>query len=402
MAERGPGNENAPPRVVLHVDMDAFYASVEQHDRPELRGRPVIVGGPKDARGVVTAASYEARRYGVFSAMPLRTAARLCPDGVFVRSRMSRYAEVSRQVFLVFDHYSPLVEPLSVDEAFLDLTGADRLFGGPVAAARALREEILEVCGLTASVGIAPNKFLAKIASDLEKPNGLVLVPADGVEAFLAPLPVERMWGIGPRGARALHGIGVKTFGKLARTPVERLRPLFGSAAFGLRALATGQDARPVVTGRAPKSIGHETTFLENVIDKDVLRSTLVWLTDRVAARLRRHGLKARCVTLKVRYQPFRTITRRTTLVTPTCATGPLLATVLDLYRRRTPQRAPPVRLLGVSTSGFSAQAMLFSDQVRQEAVDRAVDDVRERFGTAAVRRASVIEGGSRTGRGVR
>jgi len=402
MAERGPGSENAPPRVVLHVDMDAFYASVEQHDRPELRGRPVIVGGPRDARGVVTAASYEARRYGVFSAMPLRTAARLCPDGEFVRSRMSRYAEVSRQVFLVFDHYSPLVEPLSVDEAFLDLTGADRLFGGPVAAARALREEILEACGLTASVGIAPNKFLAKIASDLEKPNGLVVVPADGVEAFLAPLPVERMWGIGPRGARALHGIGVKTFGELARTPVERLRPLFGSAALGLRALAVGQDARPVVTGRAPKSIGHETTFADDVENKEVLRSTLVWLTDRVAARLRRHGLKARCVTLKVRYQPFRTITRRTTLATPTCATGPLLETVLDLYRRRTPRRAPPVRLLGVSTSGFSAQAMLFSDQVRQEAVDRAVDDVRQRFGTAAVRRASVIEGGSRTGRGVR
>ena len=402
MAERGPGSENAPPRVVLHVDMDAFYASVEQHDRPELRGRPVIVGGPRDARGVVTAASYEARRYGVFSAMPLRTAARLCPDGEFVRSRMSRYAEVSRQVFAVFDHYSPLVEPLSVDEAFLDLTGADRLFGGPVAAARALRAEILDVCGLTASVGIAPNKFLAKIASDLEKPNGLVVVPVDGVEAFLAPLAVERMWGIGPRGARALHGIGVKTFGELAHTPVERLRPLFGSAAFGLRALAVGQDARPVVTGRAPRSIGHETTFADDVENKEVLRSTLVWLTDRVAARLRRHGLKARCVTLKVRYRPFRTITRRTTLATPTCATGPLLETVLDLYRRRTPRRAPPVRLLGVSTSGFSAQAMLFSDQARQEAVDRAVDGVRQRFGTAAVRRASVIEGGSGTGRGVR
>jgi DNA polymerase-4 len=394
--------ETASPRVVLHVDMDAFYASVEQRDRPELRGRPVIVGGPRNARGVVTAASYEARRFGVRSAMPLRTAASLCPNGEFVRSRMARYLEVSKQVFQVFDHYSPLVEPLSVDEAFLDLTGAERLFGGPVAAAEALRHEIRTTCGLTASVGVAPNKFLAKIASDLEKPDGLVVVPADSVEAFLAPLPVERMWGIGPRGARALHGIGIETFAELARTPVERLRPLFGSAAYGLRALATGQDARPVVTGRAPKSVGHETTFMEDVADEDTLHATLVWLTDRVAARLRRHGLKARCVTLKVRYRPFRTITRRTTLLTPTCATGPLLETVVDLYTRKTPRRAPPVRLLGVSTSGFSAQAMLFADQARQEAVDRAVDEVRDRFGTAAVRRASVIEGGSRTGRGVR
>jgi DNA polymerase-4 len=334
--------------------------------------------------------------------MPLRTAARLCPDGVYVRSRMSRYLEVSRQVFSVFDHYSPLVEPLSVDEAFLDLTGAERLFGGPVEAARALRAEIAKTCGLTASVGVAPNKFLAKIASDLDKPDGLVVVPADGVEAFLAPLPVERMWGIGPRGAKALHGIGIKTFGDLARAPVERLRPLFGGAAYGLRALATGQDARPVVTHRGPKSIGHETTFAEDVRDRDVLHATLVSLTDRVAARLRRHGLKARCITLKVRYQPFRTITRRTTLETPTCATGPLLETVLSLFETKTPRRAPPVRLLGVSTSGFTAQAMLFDDQRRQEAVDRAVDEVRERFGTAAVQRASVIERGSKTGRGVR
>lgn len=398
-AEVGP---EAAPRTVLHVDMDAFYASVEQRDRPELRGRPVIVGGPRDARGVVTAASYEARRYGVHSAMPLRTAARLCPDGIFVRSRMSRYLEVSRQVFEVFDHYSPLVEPLSVDEAFLDLTGAERLFGGPVEAARALRAEIARTCGLTASVGVAPNKFLAKIASDLDKPDGLVVVPADGVEAFLAPLPVERMWGIGPRGARALHGIGIETFGDLARAPVERLRPLFGAASYGLRDLARGRDTRPVVTQRAPKSIGHETTFAEDVRDRDALHATLVWLTDRVAARLRRHGLKARCVTLKVRYQPFRTITRRTTLETPTCATGPLLETVLHLFETKTPRRAPPVRLLGVSTSGFTAQAMLFGEQRREEAVDRAVDEVRERFGTAAVQRASVIEKGSQTGRGVR
>ncbi|MHC4548110.1 MAG: DNA polymerase IV [Planctomycetota bacterium] len=385
----------AAVRTILHVDMDAFYASIEQRDDPALRDRPVIVGGPRDARGVVSAASYEARRFGVRSAMPLRTAARLCPDGVFVPVRMSHYLAVSRQVFGIFEAYSPLVEPLSVDEAFLDLTGCERLFGGPVAAADALRAEIAAQCRLTASVGVAPNKFVAKIASDLEKPDGLVVV--GDVRAFLAPLPVERMWGIGRRGAEALHSVGVRTFGDLAQVPVARLRPLFGAAAYRLRDLAAGKDARPVVTERAPKSLGHETTFPEDVREKRVLRATLVSLTDRVAARLRRHGLKARCVTLKVRYAPFRTITRRISLEAATCATGPLLDTVLDLLARRTPHPSPPVRLLGVSTSGFSAQTLLFSGpDARQGAVDRAVDAVRERFGAAALKRASVIEGGAR------
>ncbi|MHC4934400.1 MAG: DNA polymerase IV [Planctomycetota bacterium] len=384
-------------RAILHVDMDAFYASVEQREDESLKGKPVIVGGPKDARGVVSAASYEARAFGIHSAMPLRTAGRLCPHGVFLPGRMRLYVKVSREVFAIFTRYSPLVEPLSVDEAFLDLTGAERLFGGPVQAAVQLREAIRDELRLTASVGVAPNKFVAKIASDLEKPDGLVVVQPGTVEQFLAPLPVERMWGIGPKGAAALHDKGVYTFGDLSGSGVGRLRRVFGANAQSLMDLAAGRDARPVVTGRAPKSVGHEITFRENVSDDAVLHATLVSLTDRVAVRLRKHGLRAGCVTLKVRYAPFRTITRRKTLETPTCATTQLIETALHLLEHRTPRNGGPVRLIGISTSGFRAQTALFEEPAgrRQEAVDSAVDQVRARFGSNAVQRASVIESGS-------
>ena len=381
----------AGERAILHVDMDAFYASVEERDDPSLLGKPVIVGGPKDQRGVVSACNYEARRYGIHSAMPLRNAGRLCPNGVFLPVRMKLYVEVSKQVFAIFDRYSPLVEPLSIDEAFLDLTGSERLFGGPVEAAKEIRAAILLELSLTASVGVAPNKFVAKIASDIKKPDGLVVVPPDSVESFLGPLPVERMWGIGPRGAEALHRKGIYTFADLAQRDV---RPEFGKDSFRLRALAVGSDARAVVTSRAPKSIGHETTFSKNVTDPQVLHNTLVALTDMVAARVRRHGLRARTVAIKVRYEPFRTITRRVTLENPACATRPLLKEVLRLFEEKTPENGGPVRLLGVSTSGFTPQATLFGEE-RQESVDRAMDSVRARFGTAAVRRGSVLGTGN-------
>jgi DNA polymerase-4 len=373
--------------------MDAFYASVEERENPALRGQPVIVGGPRDARGVVSAANYAARKFGVHSAMPLRVASRLCPDGVFLPGRMKLYAEASRAVFAIFHRYSPAVEPLSIDEAFLDATGCERLYGGPVELAKVIRAAIREEVSLTASVGVAPNKFIAKIASDLDKPDGLVVVPPGEVEAFLAPLPVERMWGIGPKGAQELRARGIRTFADLAGANLDGLFPRAGAA---LRGLATGRDVRPVVTERAPKSVGHETTFMENVTDEDVVHRTLVSLTDRVAGRLRHHGLRARTVTLKVRYAPFRTFTRRVTLPAPTCATTDLLETVLALWKDKAPEHGVPVRLLGVSTSGFSAQATLFAapEAPRHEALDNAVDRVREKFGTAAVRRASVMRDG--------
>ncbi len=372
--------------------MDAFYASVEQRDHPELRGRPVIVGGPKDARGVVSAASYEARVFGVHSAMPLRNAARLCPDGAFVRVRMKQYAEVSRQVFAVFARYSPLVEPLSIDEAFLDMTGCERLFGGPVEAARGLRADIRAEVGLTASVGVAPNKFVAKIASDLEKPDGLVVAPREGLEEFLAPLPVSRMWGVGPRGAEALKRVGISTFAELAQASSRTLRAAFGSSAERLQDLARGRDARAIVTARGPKSIGHETTFSQNIRDRDELFAVLVALADQVAARVRRHGLKARTIQLKLRYAPFQTVTRRVTLDSPTCGSAPLIDASRALLDRHL-RRGAEIRLLGVSVSGFSAQATLFAGSEREcPEVDSAVDQIRAKFGTAALRRGSVVK----------
>jgi DNA polymerase-4 len=380
-------------RAVLHVDMDAFYASIEQRDRLELRGKPVVVGGPKDARGVVAAASYEARRFGVRSAMPLRTAARLCPHGVFLPVRMARYLEVSRAVFSILDRFSPVVEPLSVDEAFLDPTGGERLLGGPVSAGRAIRAAVRAELGLTCSVGVAPTKFVAKIASDLEKPDALVVVRPEAVESFLAPLPVRRMWGVGARGEKALRAMGVETFADLAACDPIRLRRAFGARADALWALARGEDARPVLPEHAPKSVGVETTFPEDVADPTELHRTLVLLSDRLGARLRREGLLAGRVTLEVRYAPFRTLTRQATLPEPSASTAALLRAALALFEERTPGASSPVRLLGISASRFSGQAPLFTapGEARARRVDAAVDAVRARYGAGALGRGSVV-----------
>jgi len=388
-----PESWPADARAILHVDMDAFYASVEVHDRPELRGRPVIVGGSKDARGVVSAASYEAREFGVKSAMPLRVAGRRCPRGVFLPVRMERYLEVSRAVFAIFDRFTPLVEPLSVDEAFLDLTGTELLFGGPIATAHAIRAAISSELGLTASVGVAPNKFVAKIASDLEKPDALVVFAPGHVAEKLAPLSVKRMWGIGPRGAEALKRAGIKTFRDLAGAGAARLTPLLGRSADGFVALARGEDARSVTPSRGAKSVGHETTFSENVRDEETVHATLLALADQVGGRLRRQGLRARTVQLKVRYEPFDTLTRRVTLAAPTCTTHGIFDAVWDLFVRRTERVSRPVRLLGVSTSGFSSQGLLFlaESETTQLAVETAVDKVRGRFGRGALQRGSVL-----------
>ena len=384
---------------MLHVDMDAFYASVEVLDDPSLEGRPVIVGGPKDARGVVSAASYAARAFGVHSAMPLRVAGRRCPHGVFLPVRMKRYIEMSREVFRIFERVSPSVEPLSIDEAFLDLTGCERLFGGPVRAAQDIRRAISKELGLTASVGVAPNKFVAKIASDLRKPDALVVVHPDCVQETLAPLEIERMWGVGPRGAEALRKIGVRTFGDLVAAGPARLKPAVGNAAVALAALARGEDARPLVSERAPKSVGHETTFAEDERVEERLHATLLLLSDRVGARLRRHGLRASCITLKIRYAPFQTLTRRVTLETPTCTTTAIFGAAWRLFLERTPRVERPVRLIGVSTSGFSPQRLLFGapGQTRALALEKAVDRVRERYGTGALERGTVL-GSSGTG----
>jgi len=380
--------------MILHVDMDAFYASVEERERPELVGKPVIVGGEAQRRGVVAAANYEARRFGVHSAMPTATARRLCPHAEYLRPRIDFYAGVSRQIREIFFRYTPLVEPLSLDEAFLDVTGSTGLFGPADEIARRIKAEIRREVRLVASVGVAPNKFLAKIASDLEKPDGFVIVPPDGVQEFLDPLPVGRLWGVGKVSHRALTGLGVATIGQLRRLPPDVLQDRFGSTGEHLWQLAQGIDDRRVTPDHEAKSISHETTFAVDVADKEVLRAWLLELTEQVARRLRRHGLRARSVHLKVRFADFSTITRSRTLAVPTDLTEELWQAAAEMFQKRLPPGHAAVRLLGMGTSGLDrsgeAQQMLFDRQERrrQGRLDEVTDQIRARYGDSAIGRA--------------
>ena len=384
--------------MILHVDMDAFYASVEQRDRPELKGRPVIVGGTPQGRGVVSAASYEARRFGIHSAMPAATAVRLCPHGVFLRPRISHYAEVSRQIHEIFDRFTPLVEPLALDEAFLDVRGSVGLFGSPVEIAWKIKGAIAQELDLVASVGVAPNKFLAKVASDLEKPDGLVVVEKGAEQDFLDPLPVGRLWGVGRVSGRAFEQLGIRTIGQLARMPQETLAFKFGSAGEHLWQLAHGLDDRAVVPEHQAKSISHETTFERNVGDREVLRAWLLDLTDQVSRRVRRHGIRGRTVQLKVRFADFRTITRSQSLPEPTDVTEELWNAACRLFDLRLPTPLPPVRLLGMGVSGLERsreeQGLLFDgeERERQRRLDGVTDRIRERFGADSIGRASSVE----------
>ncbi len=382
-----------PARAILHVDMDAFYASVEQHDRPELRGLPVIVGGA-GGRGVVAAASYEVRRYGVCSAMPVRRALELCPQAVCVRPRMARYAEVSAQVFELFHECTPLVQGLSLDEAFLDVTGSRLLKGDAVAIARDIKRRILEVTGLTASVGVAPNKLVAKIASDLQKPDGLTVVTADRIHAVLDPLPVRRLPGLGRKKGDQVAAAGITTLGALRHADERALRPLFGRHWAEWRDRAAGLDDREVIPERDEKSVGNERTFDTDLADPAAMRAELAALADKVAARLRDKGLQAACISIKLRRHDFRTFTRQVTLATPTAESRVIAAQALELLDAwLTTARAPRLRLLGVSTSGFTTEAQpdLFEDPVRERdgRLDAALDAIRGRYGSAAVSRAS-------------
>jgi DNA polymerase-4 len=375
--------------------MDAFYASVEERDRPELVGKPVIVGGSPEKRGVVSAANYVARRYGVHSAMPSATAHRLCPQGVYLPPRIDYYAEVSGQIRDIFDRFTPLVEPLSLDEAFLDVTGSEHLFGSAVEIGRQIKQAVREEVRLVVSVGVAPNKFLAKIASDLKKPDALVVVEPDKVQAFLDPLPVERLWGVGKQSSRVFEKLGIRTIGQLRRWPLDALRARFGSSGEHLWNLAHGCDDRAVVPEREAKSISNETTFERDIPDLEVLRAWLVDLTDQVGWRLRRHGLRGRTVQLKVRFADFSTITRSCTMPEPTDITQELWHVADDLLCQRLPQGHLPVRLLGMGVSGLDdtgqVQGLLFGGEERdkQSRVDAVADEIKERFGTGAIRRGS-------------
>lgn len=380
-------------RTVLHVDMDAFYASVEERERPELAGRAVVVGGSPEGRGVVAAASYAAREYGVRSAMPAARARQLCPHAVFLRSRMGLYAEVSAEIRALLHRYTPLVEPLSLDEAFLDVSASRELFGEGAAIAAQVKRAIRSELGLVASVGVAPNKFLAKLASDFDKPDGLVVVPAEGVQAFLDPLPVERLWGVGAAARDTLHALGVHTVADLRARPEAVLRDRLGKWGHRLFALAHGRDERPVVPEQEARSLSHETTFEVDVARAALLRAWLRELCEQVARRLRRQGLRAHAVEVKVRYADFRTVTRSAGLHAATANTGALWRRAAGLLDALLARRADPVRLLGMGASRLTRERREQGDlfeaprNAREERIDTMVDTVHERFGRAGLRR---------------
>lgn len=381
--------------MILHIDMDAFYASVEERDRPELVGKPVIVGGTPEGRGVVAAANYAARKFGVHSAMPAATAKRLCPQAIVLKPRMSYYAEVSTQIREIFHRYTPLVEPLSLDEAFLDVAGSESLFGAAADIGQRIKSEIRHELHLTASVGVASNKFLAKIASDLEKPDGFVVVAPGTEQDFLDPLPVSRLWGVGRVTDAKLERLGIRTIGQLRRRPAETLRGLFGQQGDHLWKLAHAIDDRCVVPDRDAKSISHETTFAVDITDMESLHGWLLHLVEQVAWRLRKKGLVGTTVQIKVRYGDFQTVTRAQSVSAPTNTTHEIWEVASRLLSDRLPNRKLRVRLIGVGVSGLATaeqlQPELFADEDResQRRLDQALDGIRDRFGRGALSRGS-------------
>jgi len=379
-------------RKIIHVDMDAFYASVEQRDRPELRGRPVVVGGSPEQRGVVSAASYEAREFGIRSAMPMATAVRLCPHLIRLPVDMAKYQAVSRQVMDILRQFTPLLEPLSIDEAFLDVTGCEKLFGTAGEIAGQIKDRIRQEVGLTASVGVAPNKFLAKLASDLEKPDGLVLVEEHRIEDFLRDLPISHLWGVGKVTEEALQRSGIRTIGDLAQRPREELERRFGEHGTHLHQLAHGRDDRPVQPSGEAKSVSSETTFAQDTSDAEVLHRVLLRLSEDVGWRLRKSGLRGRTVQLKLRFADFKTITRSRTLDDPTDSDAAIYAAARALLARAGARRRL-VRLLGVGVSNFArAQQRTLFDEEPSATVDEAVDELRERYGRDSIRRARLVD----------
>jgi DNA polymerase IV len=379
-------------RTIIHADLDAFYASVEVLDDPSLRGKPVIVGGRRDERGVVSAASYEARRFGVHSAMPLRTASRKCPQGVFLPGRPDRYRELSERVMAIFADYTPLVEPISLDEAFLDVSASEAVFGDGPTIARLIKDRVRDEIGLVVSVGVSTNKLCAKVASDLRKPDALVVVPPGEEAAFLAPLPIRRLWGVGPQAQAALGDYGVTTIGQLAAIPSGTLHRRFGRHGDDLAARARGEDRSPVQTMHAPKSVGHEHTFDTDTADVGRLEATLLDLAESVASRLRRHDLAAGTVQLKLRYEGFETLTRQAPLARQTRESAPLYAATLALLRR-TLVAGRGVRLIGLTAINLAdtQQLTLFDSPERNDRLTRSIDVVRSRFGEDAITRARLL-----------
>lgn len=393
-----PENADDTGAGILHVDMDAFYASVEVLDDPSLAGKPIIVGAP-EGRSVVSSASYEARQFGVRSAMPVSQALRLCPSAIVVRPHFDRYLALSRQVMAVFHDITPLVEPLSIDEAFLDVRGARRLWGSPGQIAQMLRQRVRDETGLTCSVGAAATKHVAKMASTLSKPDGLLIVAEADTDAFLGPRSVRALWGVGPKSAESLESRGIRTIADVRATPRAALDRALG-AAMGERIwhLARGLDAREVVTERAEKSIGHEETFHDDIDDAVALRVELRRLADRVGARLRAHGAEARVVAIKIRFADFRTVSRSVTLTEPSSVGQRIGDAAIELFDAL--ERPLPIRLVGVRAESLhpaAGVATLWDDDAEWRRIEEALDGAAERFGRGAVTRAALL-GGVRSG----
>ena len=383
----------ARDRQIVHVDMDAFYASVEQLDNPDLVGKAVIVGGDPKRRGVVSAASYEVRKFGVHSAMPMSRAVRLCPDAIVLPVRMKRYVEFSKQIHAIFQEFTPQVEPISLDEAFLDVTGSLRLFGCGQEIGREIKKQIKEQLGLVASVGIAANKFLAKLASDLDKPDGFVVITEQDKQQVLDPLGVWRIWGVGPVTQKALKSAGIDTIKQLREAPTEILQGIFGDQTAHVLRLAHGDDDREVESVRDAKSISSEQTFATDITDRDILLDVLLSQVEDVAQRLRLNDLEAKTITLKLRYDDFRTITRSNTFDHPTNVTKTLWRRAREVFLKWHKKSPGALRLLGFGASGLqktgAGQRQLFPEpeDEKQKRLDKAFDQIRGKFGRDVLRR---------------
>ena len=382
---------------ILHVDMDAFFVSVEEVLDPSLKGKPVVVGGSIEGRGVVSAASYAARKFGIHSAMPIARAKRLCPHAIFLRGSHRLYSEYSAKVFEILRSYSPLVEPMSLDEAFVDLTGCGKLHGPVLKTAETIRNEIRDRLGLNASIGIATNKLMAKIASAYCKPNGMLWIAPGKEQQFLAPLPIKRIPGIGPKGCARLNRMGVKSVADLSQLPLELLEKTYGKWGVSLYRKARGISSSAVnAETEDPRSISRETTFSTDSMDPLFLESTLSYLTEKTAAQLRSNGLFARTVTLKLRYSDFKTVTRSQTLGWPTAADHTLLKTATILFHKLFNHRVQ-VRLIGISFSSLTAhpyrQEDLFDlkDGERWDQLYQGIDRIRKKYGFRSILRAASV-----------
>ena len=385
-------------RIIIHLDMDAFFAAIEQHDFPEYKGRPLVVGAdPKKGRGrgVVSTCSYEARKYGIHSAMPISKAYKLCPHAIYVYPRGKRYSYVSKKIMSILGNFTPDIEQISIDEAFLDISSTYKFHGTPENTAKAMKNRIQQETGLTASIGVAPSKFVAKIASDLEKPDGLVIVKDGSVKEFLAPLEISRLWGIGPKTLPRLQRIGINTFGDLAQFSQKELINRFGKSGLHYWRLANGIDTREVQSDTTAKSISKELTFNKDISDEEELQQTLFFLCDDLSRIMRQKGFQGRTITMKIRFEDFSTFTRARTLSSSTNSSDTIRKVVNHIFSEFD-RKNHKIRLLGVGLSHLEegeSQLDLFEDgQVSGNKIDEVLDQIKQKFGEKSITRASLMQ----------